>query len=456
MSLAKAIIELFHSPLEQPESRILYARHCYAVTSRRARIALFAMLSLLGLLVLLVDAPAYFSGALFRDSVMQQMFWWRIAFIAFIGLALSLNAVILKRETHDRVFSWTCVVTLPLIGAAFCVICHPLVPDVSIFVLLAVAVAAVFPLSSMTKLWVYPVSLFGLIAGLMLTVPEADTVQHSAVIAASGILGAIVIDLIARQGFASDFAKSHLLARRERVAGGLVENVFPPAIADRLLTGHPPIVEQHEFATVLFAEFAGFAELTKTMKVGDSMGLLDDLFLEFDEAAARFGVSKIKTSGDCYVAACGLPEDMDNHVERAAEFALRIRSIAQRFRSDRDLPVHIRVGMHCGPVISGVIGRQRYGFDVWGDTVNTASQLRSLSALGGIHVSAATRDALGRTYSFSVRDPIRLKGRPPVQTYYLVGRAIDRDAVREKLRMESTEDSAPNSSRPSSRSAPSN
>lgn len=435
MSVFATLPKLFEAEALPPEAKRLYLRHCYAASSQRARLGYSAMLVLLCLLILAVDVPAYLSGELFSDSVMQQMFWWRICFIGFICLVMSLNAVLVKPEVHDAVFSWTSVLALPIIGALYCVICRPMVPDVSLFVLFSVAVAAVLPLASRWKLLIYPVSLALLLAGLRLHAYDPASFSHSAVIAITGATGAVLIDLLARYGFRSDFAKTRLLVSRERQSTELIEEVFPPSIAEQLSGCPLPICQQHPAATLMFAEFAGFSALTRTLSAEECMSLLDQLFVEFEEAAARFGVEKIKTSGDCFVAACGVLAPVENHVERVAELALRLRSIAQRFRSDRELPVHLRIGIHTGPVLSGVVGRRRYAFDLWGPSVDLASQLRARSMPGGIHVSAATRDALGRDYSFSAQEPIRIRDRAPVQTYYLLGRAIDRDAIRESMRL---------------------
>jgi class 3 adenylate cyclase len=210
---------------------------------------------------------------------------------------------------------------------------------------------------------------------------------------------------------------------------------LPAAVAERLKTNPATQVEHHPAVSVLFADFVGFGRLAQELAPGEMIGLLDHLFNEFDEAADRFGVEKIKTLGDTYMAACGVPAAQPDHAERMANLALRMLSIADRFESDRRLPVHFRVGMHTGPAIAGIIGSRKFCYDLWGDTINVAALLQGSGAPDRIHVSQAMRDALGDGFRFQAREPIELKGRAPAATYYLLGRADEDQMLKDRARL---------------------
>ena len=209
--------------------------------------------------------------------------------------------------------------------------------------------------------------------------------------------------------------------------------MLPSTVAERLKRDPSTRVEHHEAVSVLFADFVGFGRLTQDLPPEQMIALLDHLFHEFDEAADRFGVEKIKTLGDTYMAACGVPSAQPDHARRVAEFALRIQTIADRFKADRGLPVQFRMGLHTGPVIAGVIGRRKFCYDLWGDTVHLAAVLQASAGAGCIHVSDAMRRALGDEFQFGAREPMALKGRAPTATFDLLGRTREGEAFKDRF-----------------------
>jgi adenylate cyclase len=151
--------------------------------------------------------------------------------------------------------------------------------------------------------------------------------------------------------------------------------------------------------------------------------MLNDLVRGFDGLAAQHGVEKIKTIGDCYMAVAGLPERTPDHAARLARFALAMQAAAEETGQRFGLDLHLRIGLASGPVMAGVIGAQKFTYDVWGDAVNLASRLEATGEPGRIHVSAAIREKLAAAFAFACRGDVLLKGVGPQRTWYLLGEA---------------------------------
>jgi adenylate cyclase len=175
---------------------------------------------------------------------------------------------------------------------------------------------------------------------------------------------------------------------------------------------------------VLFADIVGFTQLSASADPHDVLTLLNRLFSRFDELAERHGLEKIKTIGDAYMVVGGLPVPRDDHAEAVAEMALdMIREIESP--ADAAPPLQLRIGIDTGPVIAGVIGIRRFIYDVWGDTVNTASRMESHGLPGKIQVTERTYAALSDRYAFVERGVIDVKGRGPMRTWLLEGPLTD-------------------------------
>jgi adenylate cyclase len=215
------------------------------------------------------------------------------------------------------------------------------------------------------------------------------------------------------------------LARERERSERLLHVVLPRAIAERLKAGPQVIADVHPAVTVLFADLSGFTELTARSTPGDVVALLDEIFGCFDDLAAARGVEKIKTIGDAWMAGAGLPEPRPDHAVAMASLALDLLAGFDALAARRGLTTRLRIGMHSGPVVAGVIGRDRYAYDLWGDTVNLASRMESHGEPGRIHLTAATAALLDDSFELADRGEIVVKGKGAVRTAFLTGRRLN-------------------------------
>ena len=204
-------------------------------------------------------------------------------------------------------------------------------------------------------------------------------------------------------------------ARSER----LLLNVLPESVARRLKQSDGVIADAYPEATVLFADIVGFTPLSQELDPDELVALLDRVFTSWDELAAEHGLEKIKTVGDEYMVVGGVPDPRADHAEAVAAMALEMSARLQDASADRPVPLRARIGIDSGPVIAGVIGRSKFIYDVWGDTVNTASRMESSGEPGRIQVTDSTRERLGDGYLLSSRGEIEVKGKGPMTTHFL-------------------------------------
>lgn len=204
----------------------------------------------------------------------------------------------------------------------------------------------------------------------------------------------------------------------------LLLSILPQPIAEQLKQGHHTIADTFAEATVLFADIVEFTKFSAHRSAKDVVNLLNELFSAFDWLAQKHGVEKIKTIGDAYMAVGGLPTPRSDHAEVIAEMALDMLHQLNRFHQDTGEFLTMRIGINTGPVVAGVIGTNKFIYDLWGDTVNIASRMESSGLAGAIQVTADTYHQLRTRYLFEERGIILIKGRGEMQTYLLTGRKI--------------------------------
>jgi len=212
---------------------------------------------------------------------------------------------------------------------------------------------------------------------------------------------------------------THLtLDRLHRENERLLLNVLPASIARKLKQQTGIIAEGFEDVSVLFADLVGFTALSARLAPKDLIDLLNTVFSSFDELAEEHGVEKIKTIGDAYMAAGGLPEPQEDHLVAMAGMALAMQDRVRKLNSEF-AGLSLRIGLLAGHVIAGVIGIRKFIYDIWGDTVNTASRLESHGMPGRVHVSDTVFERLQGRFKFEPRGLVELKGRAPMLTFFL-------------------------------------
>ncbi|WP_071515388.1 adenylate/guanylate cyclase domain-containing protein [Geitlerinema sp. PCC 9228] len=202
----------------------------------------------------------------------------------------------------------------------------------------------------------------------------------------------------------------------------LLLNILPQKIADRLKQAQGSVAEQFEDATIMFADLVDFTPLSARLLPIDLVNLLNQIFSAFDKLTDRYQLEKIKTIGDAYMVAGGLPTPREDHAEAIADMALEMLNIVQQYHRDDGKPFQIRIGIHTGPVVAGVIGTKKFIYDLWGDTVNVASRMESQGEAEGIQVTEAMRQRLQEKYLFQPRGAIDVKGRGWMNTFWLTGK----------------------------------
>jgi len=199
----------------------------------------------------------------------------------------------------------------------------------------------------------------------------------------------------------------------------LLLNILPESIAERLKNGESLIADDFEDSTVLFADLAGFTKLSSTISATDVVMQLNSIFSLFDGLLIKYSLEKIKTIGDCYMLAGGLPKPDKNHAYSVARMALEMLDIIKEINTKSNQTLKVRIGINSGPVAAGVIGKEKFIYDLWGDTVNVASRMETFGSNSKIHVSANTYLQLKDYYNFTKRDKINIPGKGTMQTYFL-------------------------------------
>ena len=234
--------------------------------------------------------------------------------------------------------------------------------------------------------------------------------------------GAVVFGLLAQFVRQREEALAALRVEQDR-AESLLLNILPRSIADRLKADAGTIADQFAAASILFADVVDFTPLSNRLQPAEVVGILDHLFTHFDLLAERYGVEKIKTIGDCYMVAAGVPTPRADHARvHGAAWPSTCATRCDSQDAVGHLGLEIRIGINSGPVVAGVIGRKRFLYDLWGDAVNTASRMESHGTPGQIQVTRATYELLRDEFELEPRGTVPIKGKGDVETWYLVGR----------------------------------
>ena len=218
-----------------------------------------------------------------------------------------------------------------------------------------------------------------------------------------------------------DQALSNLESERAK-SERLLLNILPESIANRLKSGNETIADYYNSVSVLFADIVGFTKLSAVTPASEILGILNTIFSRFDALSQQYGVEKIKTIGDAYMAASGIPIPAKNHAQRICYLALDMLQALSDLRSELPTGLSVRIGIHSGSAVAGVIGTNKFAFDLWGDTVNTASRMESHGQPGKIQISESTYSLIAQQFITEKRGEIEVKGKGEMLTYFLIGK----------------------------------
>lgn len=232
---------------------------------------------------------------------------------------------------------------------------------------------------------------------------------------AFAVMASLVLD-VARQEREAD--RAQVAAMKQR-ADDLLRNILPARLADDLVRTGATKPARHEEASVMFIDIVGFTQASAAIPAARVVQELNELFGTFDDLCTEEGVEKIKTIGDAYMAAAGVPDPAPDHAARCVRAALRILAFVDERNARVAIKCRLRVGIHSGPVVSGVVGKRKYAFDIWGDTVNVAARMESAGEPGRINVSAYTFDLLAGAFDGEYRGPIEIKGKGAQDMYFI-------------------------------------
>ncbi len=242
------------------------------------------------------------------------------------------------------------------------------------------------------------------------------------VVCALGVMGTMLLIV---HLFTGDTSRAEArLAEEHRRSERLLLNILPEAISARLKENGDAIADGFAEVTVLFADLVGFTELSQKLSPAELVVMLNRTFSAFDDLAEELGVEKIKTIGDCYMVAAGLPERRSDHAQIVARMALGMRDTLAKINHEGGYKLRIRIGLHTGPVVAGVIGKRKFIYDLWGDTVNTASRMESSGAPGEIQVTRQVYERLTSGFELERRGLIQVKGKGEMETYLLQGERL--------------------------------
>lgn len=394
--------------------------------------------SVLGAL-LMVPTAAYNESIGFRDASLANGFLALVALSLFLavshraGARLWKPAMFIAAALAAAVFDWLNVTRTPHLPHITSV-AHAL----TVFLLVKVVILVfAFVIARFTLRWYLAYAVFSLaggIASVALWLPGGLLVllrdSSYSLVPAVAMLGLLAYRQ--ERSARAEFLANHLLEAEHARAEGLLLNVLPGPIAERLKASPGAITDDFEEVGVLFADIVDFTSLAARLPATEVVRLLNEVFTAFDELAERHGLEKIKTIGDAYMAVAGLPEPKQDHAAALAEMALGMREAAARFDRDNGAALELRIGINVGPVVAGVIGTKKFIYDLWGDTVNIASRMESQGLPGTVQCTEAAYRLLRDRYEFAGPFPVPVKGRGELPVYRLLGKRASRSQLHAK------------------------
>lgn len=215
--------------------------------------------------------------------------------------------------------------------------------------------------------------------------------------------------------------QNHLLEQERERARELLHNILPVDVATELSQTGKVRPVRHDEVSILFTDFSGFTQASATMPAARMVAELNEIFSVFDDICDETGVEKIKTIGDAFMAVAGVPRSCEDHAQRSVRAGLRMAEYLDKRNHEAAFKWALRIGIHSGPVVSGVVGKRKFTFDIWGDTVNIAARMESAGEVGRVNISAYTYDLIRSDFKCEYRGKIDAKGKGSVDMYFAIG-----------------------------------
>ena len=277
--------------------------------------------------------------------------------------------------------------------------------------LLAVPIKLVLKCSLAVFIIVIYCFMFLTFSGTQPSIEISEWVQN--ILGLSNIIGSLLI-----LGLPMAMYSFFLVQEREK-SERLLLNIMPKEIADKLKQNDNLIAIENQSISVLMADIVSFTKLANSISAEKLVDFLNKMFSDFDEVVEKFGVEKIKTVGDAYMVVSGLPRERNDHAQVLINVAQRFLEIAAEYEDHKGNPIELRIGINSGPAVSGVIGKSKFAFDVWGDTINTAARLESYGMTGKLHLSETTFNSLKEKPDVPIVREIEMKGKGLMKTYLI-------------------------------------
>jgi adenylate cyclase len=399
-------------------------KHAYEVYLRGLALRCLRIAAPLVVFVFVLDGVV---ERVFRPSLFWWSFWVRII-ASFLILALLASSY--RQRAERFAFAAVTAVLLVVAGDIETVILKSgglASPFTSGIALLIIAAALFVPYSG-RQMVVASAALWGIYL-LPITLMRTP-MDYAGAWTQSFLLACATVIAITASRFTSslreqEFMSRQALAEEERKSEHLLLNILPSAIAARLKEKEQTIADGFAEVSILFADIVGFTRMSARMPPDVVVGVVNEIFSIFDELTERRGLEKIKTIGDAYMVAGGLPEPRSDHLHTIAELALDMREAVDRLPPRNGERLQIRIGINMGPVVAGVIGRNKFAYDLWGDAVNTAARMESSGVPGHIQVTQAVYARLRERYVLEERGTLSIKGKGGMTTYFLAGRRAE-------------------------------
>jgi adenylate cyclase len=351
-----------------------------------------------------------------------------VGFIPFVYFAVSVASLVVFARTRGfRPLLIVQLVDVLLTTTAGQMLAGGFLPSggVGLWGILAPLGALVFLEVRQAVRWFVAFLVVFLVTGILgeLFFPDADVpVWFTTTMLALNVVGTGSIAFMLLASFAKQRNAALVALRAEQARSEtLLMNILPGSIVERLKSATQLIADHFDSASILFADVVDFTPLAQRLAPAEVVGILDQLFSRFDTLVERHGLEKIKTIGDCYMAAAGVPDPHPDHARRAALLALDMRDAVATWAITGQQSLQLRIGINSGPVVAGVIGTKRFLYDLWGDAVNTASRMEAHGTPGEIQITGATYELLKDDFVCRRRGTIPVKGLGEMETWYLDG-----------------------------------